>query len=74
MKTLTINQQNDINLNPKFNNINSNKIQKEYQKYLQLIREYYELKIDEENLQKQFDKIVLHYKKLVNSGILVIKE
>ena len=62
--------------------LTSNKIQKEtpgnyennpqYMKYVKLLRQYFEIKNDQERLQDKFNEITTQHQSLVQSGIIVI--
>jgi hypothetical protein len=43
-----------------------------YLEYVKLLRQYFEIKNDEENLQSKFNEILTTHQKLVKSGIIVI--
>ena len=43
-----------------------------YLEYVKLLRQYFEIKNDEEKLQSKFNEIITQYQKLVKSGIIVI--
>jgi len=43
-----------------------------YLEYVKLLRQYFEIKNDEENLQSKFNEIITTHQKLVKSGIIVI--
>jgi hypothetical protein len=44
----------------------------QYLEYVELLRQYFEIKNDEEKLQNKFNEILTHHQKLVQSGIIVI--
>ena len=44
----------------------------QYLKYVELLRQYFEIKNDEEKLQNKFNEILTQHQKLVQSGIIVI--
>jgi len=44
----------------------------QYLKYVELLRQYFEIKIDEEKLQRKFDEITTQHQKLVQAGMIVI--
>jgi len=44
----------------------------QYLEYVELLRQYFEIKNDEEKLQNKFNEIISRHKKLVQSGIIVI--
>ncbi len=44
----------------------------QYLEYVELLRQYFEIKNDEEKLQNKFNEIIIHHQKLVQSGIIVI--
>ncbi len=44
----------------------------QYLEYVKLLRQYYEIKNDEEKLQNKFNEIITKHQKLVQSGIMVI--
>jgi len=44
----------------------------QYLEYVELLRQYFEIKIDEERLQNKFNEILTQHQKLVKSGIIVI--
>jgi penicillin V acylase-like amidase (Ntn superfamily) len=44
----------------------------QYLEYVKLLRQYYEIKNDEEKLQNKFNEIINQHQKLVQSGIIVI--
>jgi len=43
-----------------------------YLEYVKLLRQYFEIKNDEEKLQSKFNEIITKHQKLVKSGIIVI--
>jgi len=43
-----------------------------YLEYVKLLRQYFEIKNDEEKLQSKFNEILTTHQKLVKSGIIVI--
>jgi len=43
-----------------------------YLEYVKLLRQYFEIKNDEEKLQSKFNEIITQHQKLVKSGIIVI--
>jgi len=43
-----------------------------YLEYVKLLRQYFEIKNDEEKLQSKFNEIIITHQKLVKSGIIVI--
>ena len=43
-----------------------------YLEYVKLLRQYFEIKNDEEKLQSKFNEIITQYQKLVKSEIIVI--
>jgi len=44
----------------------------QYLEYVELLRQYFEIKNDEEKLQNKFNEILTQHQKLVKSGINVI--
>ncbi len=44
----------------------------QYLEYVELLRQYFEIKNDEEKLQNKFNEILTQHQKLVLSGIIVI--
>jgi len=44
----------------------------QYLQYVGLLRQYFEIKNDEEKLQNKFNEILTQHQKLVKSGIIVI--
>jgi len=44
----------------------------QYLQYVELFRQYFKIKNDEEKLQNKFNEILTHHQKLVQSGIIVI--
>ena len=44
----------------------------QYMGYVKLLRQYFEIKNDEEKLQSKFNEIITQHKKLVQAGIIVI--
>ena len=44
----------------------------QYLQYVGLLRQYFEIKNDEEKLQNKFNEVISRHKKLVQSGIIVI--
>ncbi len=44
----------------------------QYLEYVELLRQYFEIKNDEEKLQNKFNEILTQHQKLVQSGIIVI--
>ena len=44
----------------------------QYLEYVELLRQYFEIKNDEEKLQNKFNEIISRHKKLVQSGIILI--
>ena len=44
----------------------------QYLQYVGLLRQYFEIKNDEEKLQNKFNEILTQHQKLVQSGIIVI--
>jgi len=44
----------------------------QYLEYVELLRQYFEIKNDQEKLQKKFNEILTQHQKLVQSGIIVI--
>ena len=64
-KTLTINKVEKAELGNYKNN-------PQYLEYVKLLRQYFEIKNDEEKLQNKFNEIISRHKKLVQSGIIVI--
>jgi len=44
----------------------------QYLEYVKLLRQYYEIKNDEEKLQNKFNEIINQHQKLVQAGIIVI--
>jgi len=43
-----------------------------YLEYVELLRQYFKIKNDEEKLQNKFNEIITQHQKLVQSGIIVI--
>ena len=43
-----------------------------YLEYVKLLRQYFEIKNDEENLQSKFNEIITTHQKLVEKGIIVV--
>jgi len=43
-----------------------------YLEYVKLLRQYFEIKNDEENLQSKFNEIITTQQKLVEKGIIVV--
>ena len=46
----------------------------QYLKYVELLRQYFEIKNDKEQLQAKFNEIISLHHKLVQSGIITIGE
>ncbi len=44
----------------------------QYLEYVEFLRQYFEIKNDQEKLQKKFNEILTQHQKLVQSGIIVI--
>ena len=44
----------------------------QYLEYVELLRQYFEIKNDEEKLKNKFNEILTQHQKLVQSGIIVI--
>jgi len=44
----------------------------QYLEYVELLRQYFEIKNNQEKLQKKFNEILTQHQKLVQSGIIVI--
>jgi len=44
----------------------------QYLEYVELLRQYFEIKNDEEKLQNKFNEIISQHKKLVQSGVIII--
>jgi hypothetical protein len=44
----------------------------QYLQYVGLLRQYFEIKNDEEKLKNKFNEILTQHQKLVQSGIIVI--
>ncbi len=44
----------------------------QYLKYLKLLRQYFEIKNDEERLKGKFKEIIAQYQNLVQAGIIVV--
>jgi hypothetical protein len=44
----------------------------QYLKYVKLLRQYFEIKNDEERLQSKFKEIIAQYQNLMQSGIIVV--
>ncbi len=44
----------------------------QYLEYVELLRQYFEIKNDEEKLQNKFNEIISRHKKLVQSRIILI--
>ena len=44
----------------------------QYLKYVELLRQYFEIKNDEEKSQRKFDEITTQHQKLVQARIIVI--
>ena len=64
-KTLTLNKVEKENPEKYENN-------PQYLEYVELFRQYFKIKNDEEKLQGKFNEIIIQHKKLVQSGIIVI--
>ena len=64
-KTLTLNKVEKENPEKYENN-------SQYLEYVELFRQYFKIKNDEEKLQGKFNEIITRHKKLVQSGIIVI--
>ncbi len=64
-KTLTLNKVEKENPEKYENN-------PQYLEYVELFRQYFKIKNDEEKLQGKFNEIITRHKKLVQSGIIVI--
>ncbi len=64
-KTLTINK-------VKKEILENCKKDSQYLEYVELLRQYFEIKNDEEKLQNKFNEILTQHQKLVQSGIIVI--
>jgi len=64
-KTLTLNKMEKENPEKYENN-------RQYLEYVELFRQYFKIKNDEEKLQSKFNEIIIRHKKLVQSGIIVI--
>ncbi len=64
-KTLTLNKMEKENSEKYENN-------PQYLEYVELLRQYFEIKNDEEKLQNKFNEILTLHQKLVQSGIIVI--
>ena len=64
-KTLTINK-------VKKENPGNCENDSQYLEYVELLRQYFEIKNDEEKLQNKFNEILTKHQKLVQSGIIVI--
>ena len=43
----------------------------QYLQYVELLRQYFKIKNDEEKLQNKFNEILTQHQKLVKSGIIV---
>ena len=43
----------------------------QYLEYVELLRQYFKIKNDEEKLQNKFNEILTQHQKLVKSGIIV---
>jgi hypothetical protein len=63
-KTLTLNKVEKENPEKYENN-------PQYLEYVELFRQYFKIKNDEEKLQGKFNEIITQHKKLVQSGIIV---
>ncbi len=63
-KTLTLNKVEKENPEKYENN-------PQYLEYVELFRQYFKIKNDEEKLQGKFNEIITRHKKLVQSGIIV---
>ncbi len=63
-KTLTINKVEKDKPGDSENNL-------QYLQYVELLRQYFEIKNDEEKLQNKFNEILTQYQKLVKSGIII---
>ena len=63
-KTLTINKVEKDKPGDSENNL-------QYLQYVELLRQYFEIKNDEEKLQNKFNEILTQYPKLVKSGIII---
>jgi len=46
------------------------KTNQQYLDYIKLLRQYFEIKNDEERLQSKFKEIIAQYQNLVQSGII----
>ena len=44
----------------------------QYLEYVELLRQYFEIKNDQEKLQKKFNEILTQHQKLIQSGIIII--
>ena len=44
----------------------------QYLEYVELLRQYFEIKNDEERLQSKFKEIIAQYRNLVQFGIIVV--
>ena len=44
----------------------------QYLEYVELLRQYFKIKNDEEKLQNKFNEILTQHQKLMQSGIIVI--
>ena len=44
----------------------------QYLEYIELFRQYFEIKSDKEKLQSKFKEIITQHQKLVQAGIIVI--
>ncbi len=64
-KTLTLNKVGKENPEKYENN-------PQYLEYVELFRQYFKIKNDEEKLQGKFNEIITRHKKLVQSGIIII--
>ena len=64
-KTLTINK-------VKKENLGNCENDSQYLEYVELLRQYFEIKNDEEKLQNKFNEILTQHQKLMQSGIIVI--
>ena len=43
----------------------------QYLEYVELLRQYFKIKNDEEKLQNKFNEIITQHQKLVKSGIII---
>ena len=53
-------------------NLENCKKDSKYLEYVELLRQYFKIKNDEEKLQNKFNEILTQHQKLVQSGIIFI--